>query len=92
MWQEERRKQHMRVDRERNKGCEASSGAVDAKSEDVVLQEERVSNGLQNKCLREGVRRIIVSFQLAKNIDQDATVKHGLTIHLGDDVLNLLKC
>lgn len=70
----------------------SQSGAVDSQSEDVMLQVKGFTNRLQHKGLRERVGRIIICLQLAKDIDKNASIKHGLTIHLSDDVKNLLKC
>jgi len=65
---------------------------VDSQPEDVMLQVKGFTNRLQHKGLRKRVERVIICLQLAKDVDKNASIKHRLTIHLGDDVLNRLKC
>ena len=65
--------------------------AMDPQSENIMLQEECITDRFQNKCLRERVGWIIIRLQLSKDIDQNSTIKHRLTIHFGDDVLNFLE-
>ena len=64
---------------------------MDPQSENIMLQEECITDRFQNKCLRERVGWIIIRLQLSKDIDQNSTIKHRLTIHFGDDVLNFLE-
>ena len=60
-------------------------------SEDVMLQEKGISDGLQYKGLRIRMGWVIVSFQLAQNVYQYTSIEHGLTIHFCDNVLNFLE-
>jgi len=64
---------------------------VHTQSEDVMLQEKGICDWLQYKGLRIRMGWVIVSFQLAQNIDQYTSIKHGLTIHFCDYVLDFLK-
>ena len=65
---------------------------MDAQSENVMLEEERVGDRLEDERLRKRMRRIVISPQLTQYVDQNSSVKHRLTVHFGDDVLDLLKC
>ena len=71
--------------------CLILSWSVHTQSEDVMLQEKGISDGLQYKGLRIRMGWVIVSFQLAQNVYQYTSIEHGLTIHFCDNVLNFLE-
>jgi len=65
---------------------ESNSDVVEDKPEHVVLDEEGVTHGLQDKILHEGLGLIIISLELAHHIDKDASIKHGMAVDGGDNV------
>merc|ERR1719192_26483 len=69
-----------------------SSNIVKNKTEDVVLDKEGVGRWLQHKVLHEGLRRILISFELAHHVDQDAAVKHWVAVDRGHVVSDFLEC
>lgn len=68
-----------------------SSDVVENESEHVVLDEEGISRGLEDKVLHEGLRGVIISLELTQHVDKNAAVKHGLTVRCCDEVLYLLE-
>eukprot|EP00091_Calanus_sinicus_P013518 TRINITY_DN29_c0_g2_i14.p1 TRINITY_DN29_c0_g2~~TRINITY_DN29_c0_g2_i14.p1 ORF type:complete len:122 (+),score=10.43 TRINITY_DN29_c0_g2_i14:130-495(+) len=61
------------------------------KSEHIVLDEEGVAHGLEDKVLHEGLGRVIVSLQLAHHVHQDAPIEHRVAVDGGDDVRDALE-
>jgi len=68
-----------------------SGNVVKNKSKDVMLDEEGVGGGFEDKVLHERLWWIIISLELSQNIDQNSSVKHWLTVNSGDEVLYLLE-
>jgi len=64
---------------------------VKNKTENIVLNEERIAEGLQHKVLHERLGGVLICLELSHHIDQDAPVKHGVAINGGDVVTNFLK-
>ena len=64
---------------------------VKYKSENVVLNEEWIARRLEDKVLHERLWRIVVSLQLAHNVDQDAAIEHRVAVNRGDDVVDSLQ-
>lgn len=67
------------------------SSVVKNKSEDVMLNVERVSARPQHKVLHEGLGRVVVGLKLSEHIDKDASIEHGVTVYGRDEVLDLLE-
>jgi len=70
---------------------ELSRHIVKHQSEDVVLNEKRISSWLQDEVLHEGLGDVIVGLELTENIYKNAAVEHWLTIDGGDEVGDLLE-
>lgn len=56
----------------------------------MLNEESTASIRLEDKGLREEVGRFVVKFKLSHDVNEDATVQHGLTVGGRDDVLDTL--
>jgi len=80
------------ADRLKTGGVLALSGNImENQPEHVMLDEERVVARLENEVLHEGLWNVLVRLKLAKNVDEDPSVKHWLTVHRRDQVGNFLE-
>jgi len=68
-----------------------SSNIMEDKPEHIMLDEEGVVGRLENKVLHEGLWDVLVGLKLAKNVDENSTIKHWLAVNCRDQVGNFLK-
>jgi len=64
---------------------------VQDKPEGIVLDVERITAGFQHKVLHKGLWGIVVSLELTEHVDEHAPVEHGLAVHGGHQMGNLLE-
>jgi len=65
---------------------------MNCQPKDIVRNEPRGVRRFEHKRLREPMCWVLVRLELAKNVDEDTAVKHGLAVYSSDEVSDFLKC